>query len=337
MHVVIRADGGPDIGYGHLIRSKALAEEILSREHEVSIATTTPRPAESVFPDASEIIELPSRNDPEPLVDQLASVQPDIVFTDAYSVDTEYQRAVRSEVPLAVLQDDARHAVCADVFVNGNLYASGLSYEFVGQRPELCLGTEYVLLRDEVRDYITADAPFREKPERALVVMGGSDIANVTPTVIRAFDGFDLRIDAVVGPGVPESQANEVRTTAEDVEADIQVVRDPDDLVERMFRADFAVSTASSTTYELLGLGTPIISVPVVDNQELIADALRNRGAAIVLECGAEKEEFRWAIKEYESSPELRRKRRAIGQQLVDGQGTERTCSEILSVVENGG
>ena len=25
MHVVIRADGGPDIGYGHLVRTGALA------------------------------------------------------------------------------------------------------------------------------------------------------------------------------------------------------------------------------------------------------------------------------------------------------------------------
>jgi len=337
MHVVIRADGGPDIGYGHLIRSNALAEEILSREHEVSIATTTPRSAESVFPDTSEIIELPSRDDPEPFVEELGLAQPDIVFTDAYPVDTDYQRAVRNEAPLAVLQDDTRHAVRADVFMNGNLYAPDLSYEFVGQRPKLCLGTEYVLLRSEVCDYIAAEAPFRENPERALVVMGGSDIANVTPTVIRAFDGFDLQVDAIVGPGVPESQADEVRATAEAVEADVRVLRNPDDLVERMFRADFAVSTASSTTYELLGLGTPIISIPVVDNQELIADALRDRSAATVLERGAEKEEFRRAVEEYESNPELRRKRRAIGQQLVDGQGTERTCSEILSVVENDG
>ncbi|MDL0131504.1 UDP-2,4-diacetamido-2,4,6-trideoxy-beta-L-altropyranose hydrolase [Halobacterium salinarum] len=337
MHVVIRADGGPEIGYGHLVRSNALAEEILSREHKASIATTTPRPAESMFPDASEIIELPSRSDPDPFIDQLGPVQPDIVFTDAYPVDTEYQRAIRSEVPLAVLQDDARHAVCADVFVNGNLYASDISYEFVGQRPELCLGTEYVLLRSEVREYITSDAPFRKNPEQALVVMGGSDIANMTPTVIRAFDGFDLRVDAIVGPGVPKSQAEEVRSIAEAVEADVQVLRNPDDLVERMFRADFAVSTASSITYELLGLGTPIISIPVVDNQDLIANALRNRSTATVLERGAGKEEFCRAAREYGSSPDLRRKRQEIGQQLVDGQSTERTCSEILSVVENGG
>lgn len=334
MHVVIRADGGPDIGYGHLIRSNALAKEVLERGHEASIATTTPRQAESVFPDASEIIDLPSRSDPQPFLDQLASVQPDVVFTDAYPVDTEYQKAVRSEVPLAVLQDDARHAVCADVFMNGNLYASDISYEFVGEQPELCLGTEYVLLRSEVRECITANAPFRENPERALVVMGGSDVANVTPTAIRAFDRFDLRVDAVVGPGVPESQADEVRSTAEAVEADVQVLRDPDDLVGRMVHADFAVSTASSTTYELLGLGTPIISIPVVDNQELIADALRDRSAATVLESGAEKEKFRRAAREYKSNPDLRRKRSAIGQQLVDGQGTERTCSEILSVFE---
>ena len=50
--------------------------------------------------------------------------------------------------------------------------------------------------------------------------------------------------------------------------SDVHVVRDPPDLPERMFQADFAVTTASTTTYELLALGTPIISIPVADNQE---------------------------------------------------------------------
>ena len=159
----------------------------------------------------------------------------------------------------------------------------------------------------------------------------------MTPTVIRAFDGLNLHVDAIIGPGVAESQAANIRTAAETVETDVQVLQDPDDLVNRMFRADFAVSTASSTTYELLGLGTPIISIPVVDNQELIADALRDRNAATVLERGAQREGLRQAVIEYGANPGLRRKRREIGQKLVDGGGTERTWCEILSVVESDG
>jgi spore coat polysaccharide biosynthesis predicted glycosyltransferase SpsG len=162
--------------------------------------------------------------------------------------------------------------------------------------------------------------------------MGGSDIINQTPTVIRAFDGFDLHIDAIVGPGVSEIQEQAIRTTSEDVSARVRVKRDPDDLAERMFQADFAVSTASSTTYELLALGTPIVSIPVADNQALIATALRECDAATVLDRDAEEDVFHRAIEEYISDETLRRKRRKLGRKLVDGKGTKRVANIILSM-----
>lgn len=73
------------------------------------------------------------------------------MFTDAYPVETAYQQAVREHASLAVLQDDAQHAICAELFVNGNLYRADLEYGFVGKSPEACLGTDYVLLREEIR------------------------------------------------------------------------------------------------------------------------------------------------------------------------------------------
>jgi len=332
MHVAIRADGGPEIGYGHLVRSGALTEEILTCGHTVTVATTTPRPAQDIFPDAVEAVELTARGDPTPFVEWLETATPDIAYTDAYPIDTGYQRTVRDRVPLAVLQDDARHAVCADLFVNGNLYAADLDYEFVGNEPETCLGPDYVFLRSEIRALSNRDPPWRDEPERAIVTMGGSDMANRTPTVIRAFDGFDLQVDAIVGPGFSEKQEQEIRRAASEVSPDVHIARDPDDLPERMFRAEFAVSTSSSTTYELLALGTPIVSQPVADNQEPIANALRERDAAIVLDREDGISEFRRAIERYVTDATLRRKRQNLGCELVDGRGTERVCAELLSL-----
>lgn len=333
--IVIRADGGPEIGYGHLIRSNALAEEFLGRNHELTVATTTPQSAQSVFHDAVDVIELPSRSNSDPFVDWLNANQPDAVFTDSYAVDTAYQRAIRDRVPLAVLQDDDRHTVCADLFVNGNLYAPDLDYEFVGETPETCLGTDYVLLRSEIRNRAEDEPPWRERPERALVTMGGSDITNLMPTAIRAFDGFDIHVDAIIGPGFSDKQERSIRAAADKISADVSVARDPDDLAERMFQADFAVSTSSSTTYELLALGTPIISIPVADNQELIARSLRERDAARVLERGADTEKFQRSIETYLSRPEARRTYRNFGRRLVDGLGVERIYAEVLSIAED--
>ena len=332
MDVLFRADGGPDIGYGHLVRTGALAAELLARGHDVTYATTTPEAVETTCPDAVETVSLPARANPEPCLAHIDRLNPDLVFTDAYPVDTAYQRALREHVPLAVHQDDARHSVAADLFFNWNLYGPDLDYEFVGPTPRTCLGSDYVPLRASIRDLATRDPVRRETPTEAVVTMGGSDVAGLTAPAVRAFDGTDVRVVAVVGPGVASDDEATIRTAAEDASADIEVVRDPPDLPRRLFEAGFAVTTAGSTVYELLALGTPFASRPVVDNQAPIAGALRRREAATVLDRTDGEAEFREAIVAYLRDAALRADRQRRGRTLVDGRGTARVTAELLSL-----
>jgi spore coat polysaccharide biosynthesis predicted glycosyltransferase SpsG len=335
MHLAVRADGGPDIGYGHLVRTGALAEELLERGHEVTYATATPGPAETVCPPGVGVTELSDRDDPKSMLDRVVA-NVDAVFADAYPVDTDYQQALRATVPLAVHQDDARHAVCADLFCNWNLYGPDLSYEFVGEHPQTCLGTDYALLRAPIRERAAREPPWRSDPERAVVTMGGSDVSDLTPAAVRAFDGLDLRVDAVVGPGCSDTQVETIAMAADEVTADVRVVRDPPDLPERLFRADLAVTTAGSTVYELLALGTPFVSRPVVDNQAPIARALREREAAVVLDRGDGETAIRRGV-DMLLDPDRRRTYRERGRQLVDGRGTERVAGEVLSLAGDNG
>jgi spore coat polysaccharide biosynthesis predicted glycosyltransferase SpsG len=218
--------------------------------------------------------------------------------------------------------------------VNGNLYAPDLDYEFVGERPELCLGTDYVLLRSEIRDRAAGEPPWREQPERAIVTMGGTDAANLTPTVLRGFDESHICVDAIVGPAFSSQQEQEIERVVSRMSADVRVARDPDNLPERMFRADFAVSTASTTTYELFALGTPVVSVQVVDNQRLIATALQDRNLATVLDHDTSTDRVRKAVETYVADTEFRRDRRDRGRALVDGQGIDRVTSALREVAD---
>ena len=331
MYVVVRADGGPEIGYGHLVRTGALASELLDRGHQVTYATTTPEHVREVCPADVDTVTIPSREDPEP-VRELIRDHADVTVVDSYLADGTYQEQLGDVSPLVVIADDTRHRIAANVLVNGNLYAPDLEYDVIGSEPEWCLGPEYLLLRQAIAEYALMDPPWRDPPTRAIVTMGGSDIEELTPTVIRAFDGFDLRVDAIVGPGFSTEQEMEIGDTADDVSADVHVLRDPNDLPERMFQADFAVTTASTTTYELLSLGTPIISIPVIDNQELIASSLRDRNVASVLDRGSGKTAFRRGIDQYLTNKTLRTQRRDLGQKIVDGRGTVRVSNLVSDV-----
>jgi len=333
MHLTIRADGGSEIGYGHLVRTAAIAREFLDDDHKVTYATTTPETAKEVCPEGIEVTTLYSRSDPNPFLEWIRDNHPDAALIDAYPADTEYQQRINERVPLAVYTDDARHPICADVLINGNLYAPNLAYDFVGDAPKQLLGPDFVPLRNEIRLFADQEPPWRDPPSRALITMGGSDIENRTPAVIRSFDGFDLHVDAIVGPGFSEQQEHEARVATENVVSDVSVTRNPDDLGKRMFQADIAVSTASSTTYELLALGTPIVCQPVVDNQEPIATALGKRDLATIVQRGTGESGFRQAINQYLSNSSLRKSRFELGRGVVDGYGTKRICTELVDAM----
>jgi len=94
MHALLRADGGPTIGYGHLMRMLALTEALQAGGHQVHVAAVTPAPARSVLPDAVTIHLLPTRDGPVPLLACVDRSALDVVVTDAYPIDEAYQRAM---------------------------------------------------------------------------------------------------------------------------------------------------------------------------------------------------------------------------------------------------
>jgi UDP-2,4-diacetamido-2,4,6-trideoxy-beta-L-altropyranose hydrolase len=330
VHLTIRADGGPGIGYGHLVRSGALADELLSRGHAVTYATTTPGHVLEVCPTGIEVVGLPSRDDPVPFEEWLETETPDAVFTDAYPVDTDYQRKIRDRVSLIVLQDDARHAICADVFVNGNVYAPELDYKFVGDPPVRCLGTNYLLVRPDVCQAASSTPTLRETPERVLLSMGGSDIRDSTPDVVRTLSGLSPTVEIVVGPGF--ENVPDIESAVESTEGEFDMVHDPPDLPRRMWKADLAVTATGTTTYELLALGTPVIGVPQVPNQVPIAEALNSRGAIVAVD-PENTSELASCVEELLDDDERRRELQTRGRELVDCHGSERVLETILGEI----
>jgi spore coat polysaccharide biosynthesis predicted glycosyltransferase SpsG len=99
-----------------------------------------------------------------------------------------------------------------------------------------------------------------------------------------------------------------------------------------MFQADIAVSTASSTTYELLAVGTPIVCQPVAENQQTIAETLKNRDMASVVNAGEENPGFRRSIDRYMSDASLRKRYSEAGRELVDAYGTDRIYHKITNI-----
>lgn len=322
-HLAVRTDGSPEMGYGHLVRTGALARKFLENGYRVTYLTRTPSGVSEACPDEVGVYRL-EEDEIEDSLAWLERNEPGILLTDSYDVDTEYQRRLRESVPtLATVTDDTRYTLCCDVNINGNVYAPELNYDWIGEKPEMLLGTDYLLMREEFQRLADEEPPWRDPPERALITFGGSDINDVTPDAVRAFDGSDLEVDVIIGPGF--ENGDEIEDAAAATDAEFNLLRDPDDLPRRMFKADLAVSATGSTVYELLATGTPVIGIPQSDNQRPVANSLKD----IILRCDIDG--IRRCLSRLIEDATLRRKMRADGKELIDAEGARRVYS-VLSV-----
>lgn len=95
--------------------------------------------------------------------------------------------------------------------------------------------------------------------------------------------------------------------------------------------ADFAVSAAGGTSWELARMGCPMILLILASNQAAVAKALAKGGAALNAGWVNDKGIPRLAamIDRLAFSPSLRRTMTLRGNRLVDGKG----CSRVASVL----
>jgi spore coat polysaccharide biosynthesis predicted glycosyltransferase SpsG len=337
MQVGIRADGGVDIGMGHLARSGTLAETLLERGHDVMLVTRTPDVAAETVPDGVTVVPVDDDG-----VGRLGALATDVTVLDLpeessdedATLDTfTLQRRLTAAVDtLVTLQDFVDRRVCCDAVVNSHVYAAVDQYEWGGDKPDFHLGLSFHIFDKTIRATALDLPPFRTPPERVVVSMGGSDVENVTPTAIRALDGFDVAVDVIVGPGFTNHDA--IDRAATTVSLEVTRHGDPDDLASLMARADVAVTALGYMAYEFLALGTPIVGVVAAPDQEPKADALATEDAAeIVCRTSERRHEIEKATAKLLGDADRRRELRRRGTDLVELDGVHR----VVDIVERNG
>lgn len=329
MRVGIRADGGPELGIGHLVRSSVLANRFLEEGYDVTYLTKTPELVAGVCPSAVEIYVLDTQYPHGDTVSWIKKTNAEIVVSDCYDVDIAAQEAIAGATDcFVVLQYDNRHELCCDILVNGHLFAPEMEYKWRGSEPTWCLGLEYLLLRDEFQELVEQPVNWRDPPETALITIGGSDVNNTTLAAMRAFYRLDLEVDVIIGPEY--DNRDKIMNVADEVACWFNLVENPPDLPVRMANADLAVSGFGTTAYELLAAGTPFIGIPVVDNQKQTARAFKDaKLAEMVTNIDNLENKLRILVEDTKSRRELVERYHGI----IDGDGVEQIFEEIRSNV----
>ncbi len=333
--LVIRADSSEKIGVGHIMRCIALAqawqecggeviflissasaplkERIVSEGFGVSFLDREPGSRE----DAGQTIALAWQNKAR------------WIIIDGYQFGDEYQEQVKNGGHKILVVDDYGHAknIHADIVVNPNIYASMALYPHHNPATRFLMGRKYILLRREFQKKRGLIPCMEAVPAtNILVTMGGSDPDNVTATILETIrpliDEFCLSVTAVVGM---MNRQFDVSSPYSANGTSVKVLQAPNEMPELIRKADIVISGAGSTAWEVAFLGRPMIAVVLTANQEKVGGALRQAGAAQVIEdCTKVPQILGYALRDLLESPQNRKKIADAGRKLVDGDGPGR-------------
>jgi UDP-2,4-diacetamido-2,4,6-trideoxy-beta-L-altropyranose hydrolase len=342
--LLLRTDGGPEIGGGHVMRCLALAQAWQEEGGRALFAAATIAPAlrARLAQDGFTCLEVPGpRGSAEDLAATIAAARAQgarAVVVDGYRFAPAYRQSLRDAgFKVAAIDDNDEIGACVDdLVINQNSHASEALYPECAPYTRLLLGTDYALLRREFRAW---QGPPRQLPPVArqiLVTLGAADPENITGKVIGRLApvlpvGTETTI--VIGGSNPHADAIDAQAAGQ---PGFRVLRDQrEQMPTLMAQADLAVSAGGSTMWELACMGTPFVIVVIADNQRAAAEAMAAEGFPVL-----QAADVADALSDVVARLVADRGRRSLlsklGRRLVDGEGGVRICRALRGLVDAG-
>jgi len=342
--LTVRADAGPGIGAGHVMRCLALAQAwCRAGGRAVLVGRVAPQAlAERLVRDGLPVVA------PDPAdIDGTAALLRILAeagdapgahwcVLDGYGFGPDLQAAIRRDGRLLLVVDDLAGLprYHADAVLNQNFHARELTYS-TDPGAALLLGSGYALLREDFSLVARPRRPFPSRARRILLTMGGADPDNATSVMLEALAAVgdpDLDVDVVAGPA--NRHLEHLRRALAAAPFRSRLLRDPPDLPGRMATCDLAVTAGGSTCLELCALGTPMAVAMLADNQVPGTAALVRAGAAVSLGSGRKviASDAAVILRELLRDPSRRRALSKAAGRLVDGKGGERVAAVLLAL-----
>lgn len=254
--IVFRADASATIGYGHFIRSLALAD-MLKDDFDCVFFTTEPSQYQiDELDKVCRFVVLHEDGKFEDFIDCLDGTE--IVVLDNYFFTTAYQQEIKAKGCKLVCIDDMhdKHYV-ADVIINhGPVTPNQFDCE---PYTVLCLGDKYKLLRKP----FLVPAPTSTRNNVALVNLGGADPFRLTDKIISLLSQVSNRfeIEVILGDTVYLSEESRQKVKS-------RSRLSAEEMAELFESSAFGILPASTVSIEAASRGLPMMIGYQVDNQE---------------------------------------------------------------------
>lgn len=261
MKVFILTEGGRNIGFGHITRCTSLYQAFQEKGITPEFIVNGGNSILDLLSDRKyQILNWIEQKDY--LFDYIKKA--DIVIIDSYLAEKDIYDKISDLVKVPVyLDDNKRINYPKGIVVNGAIYAKELDYP-PNDGITYLLGTKYTPLRKEFWD--VPEKETKENIESVMITLGGDDMRNMTPGVLKLLQNNfpELIKNVVIGKGFKNIREIE---DLKDNKTNLIYYPNAEDMKNVMLESDIAISAAGQTTYELARVGTPTIAISVAKNQ----------------------------------------------------------------------
>lgn len=321
--IIIRTDGYPEIGLGHIYRSILLFDNLT--EHEVIIVVSE-KSELGMQKLKARLIKYRIVKDNAGFVELLKQEKPDILINDILDTTREYMLSVKPLAGRTVNIEDTGHGgQLADAVINA-------LYERKTTDGRYYWGHRYYCLRDEF--LITKPKGFSEDVSLVLVVFGGTDPGRYTEKVLNVIrsmpDDLPITYQFVLGLGFNRDE--EFADAVAQCGKDIRVIKDVKVISTYMAEADIAISSQGRTMYELATMKVPTVILAQNERETThefgyMKNGFINLGNGNEVEENTLRETLLWLI----HTPQIRKQMRESMGRLNLADGIIRVKNIILS------
>ncbi len=337
MKFIIRADGSPSIGTGHIFRTLALARQLKCSNHTISYLCKPLIPAlearlvkegfkvQHLADGKTFDAEIPA------VLDIVKEQAPEWVIVDHYEVKEKYYDQLKQLGCKVLAIDDINHTKFPiNILLNQNIYAEEIHYSCSTSTRSL-MGPQYALI-DEVYEQKRTLAKPRSCLKKVLIFMGGADKDNQTLKALQAviLSGRNVEVNIVLGSAY---QFEDALRQAIALTPQVRIYKDLPHLADLMLEADLAIVTAGSTCWQMCCVYLPMLLISVADNQVPVGQGIARAGAGRYLGTGVHMsvEQMAQTILSIEDD-ELKSMSQKAGA-ICDGAGVKRVIASLRNII----
>ena len=336
--IIFRCSADPVIGFGHLIRCRALAKAL----YELGESCIMIGPSEKyktiednkiflnwfVYPSLESVVK-----DVQELLQLAEKLNPKMIVLDDYRVNEYYQLELRKAGIRWLQFDNGRNPIWADIILNTNPVVSKDDYNLTLKNPEaiLLLGEKYSIIRSEFPPNITPSTGGQIK--KVLLTFGGGDdcgaIIFTLETLLR--NNLD-EVDFLIVSGEHNPRNDEISQWIKSYgNGRVKFKINPASIVESFSSCDIAIMAGGRTIYEVSSCGLPMILIAIADNQVSHSKAWSQKTSMVTFLGKLNEIDSEKLLSEYNKVKRKNLLQYHNKKPLVDGLGRIRVAKEIIN------